>query len=262
MAKKLYVGVTSYARQVKGMYIGVGGVARKVKKAYIGVNGVARLFWSNGLPLSSLPEGALVKINENGSGVNFYLAKHDYESGLNGSGRTLFVRQNCYNTRTWGITTNFYPNSGVNTLLNGTYKSLLDANVQELIGKTKFYYTPANGNDALSSMECPVFLLSLTELNSKNHLGSGNVEGSALPIANTLWIANYNDADTKQWPRTPCTGTKISVFVFQSNGYAVTSNVHYNSSDVYGVRPCFTLPNTLLVDSTPNADGSYNLILE
>lgn len=262
MAKSIHIGVDGVSRKVKKLYVGVDGVARKVKKGYIGVNGVARLFYQLAIPLSELPHGALVKINENSVGVPFYLAKHDYESGLNGSGRTLFVRQNCYNTRTWGITTNFYPNSGVNTFLNGTYKSLLDANVQELIGKTKFYYIPANGNDTLSSMKCSVFLLSLAELNSKNYLGSYDLDGSALPIANTLWIANYNDAYTKQWTRTPCTGTTTSVFVFQSNGYAVTTNVLYNRSDVYGVRPCFTLPNTLLVDSTPNADGSYNLILE
>lgn len=41
---------------------------------------------NSGLPLSDLPEGSLVAINERGSPVLFYLAKHDYESGLNGAG--------------------------------------------------------------------------------------------------------------------------------------------------------------------------------
>ena len=35
------------------------------------------------------------------SGLPFYLAKHDYESGLNGAGRTLFVRKDCYDERKW-----------------------------------------------------------------------------------------------------------------------------------------------------------------
>lgn len=34
---------------------------------------------NSGLPLSDLPEGSLVAINESGSPVLFYLAKHDYE---------------------------------------------------------------------------------------------------------------------------------------------------------------------------------------
>ena len=43
---------------------------------------------NSGLPLSYLPEGSRVAINESGSPVLLDLAKHDYESGLNGAGRT------------------------------------------------------------------------------------------------------------------------------------------------------------------------------
>ena len=41
---------------------------------------------NSGLPLSDLPEGSRVAINE---------------SGLNGAGRTLFVRKDCYDERKW-----------------------------------------------------------------------------------------------------------------------------------------------------------------
>lgn len=51
---------------------------------------------ATGTPLSDIPEGTLVKINESGSPVEFYVAKHDYETGLNGAGRTLLVRRYCY----------------------------------------------------------------------------------------------------------------------------------------------------------------------
>ncbi len=34
--------------------------------------------------LSTFAEGSIVKINESGSPVEFYVAKHDYESALNG----------------------------------------------------------------------------------------------------------------------------------------------------------------------------------
>ena len=41
---------------------------------------------STGTMLSDFEEGALVKLNENGSPVEFYVTKHDYEPDLNGAG--------------------------------------------------------------------------------------------------------------------------------------------------------------------------------
>lgn len=41
--------------------------------------------------LGQVSEGTIVKINENGSPVDFYVAKQNYESGLNGAGRTLVI---------------------------------------------------------------------------------------------------------------------------------------------------------------------------
>lgn len=43
--------------------------------------------------LSNLPDGAIVKIVENGAAVDFILAQHNYLSDHNGAGRTLFVRR-------------------------------------------------------------------------------------------------------------------------------------------------------------------------
>lgn len=47
--------------------------------------------------LGSKPEGSIIKIPERGKGeVDFYVAKHNYESKLNGVGYTLVVRKDCY----------------------------------------------------------------------------------------------------------------------------------------------------------------------
>lgn len=46
--------------------------------------------------LSNLPDGAIVKIVENGAAVDFILAQHNYLSDHNGAGRTLFVRRYGY----------------------------------------------------------------------------------------------------------------------------------------------------------------------
>ena len=53
----------------------------------------------SGIPLSDYEEGALIKLNEGGSPVEFYVSKHDYESGLNGAERTLVVRKAVYDNR-------------------------------------------------------------------------------------------------------------------------------------------------------------------
>ena len=91
--------------------------------------------------------GSIVKLKENGVLVDFYVAKHDYENGLNGSGRTLVVRKDCYDTRQWHTSNvNAYATSAIDTWLNSTYKNLLDADIRGVIGTTKIKYTPGNGN--------------------------------------------------------------------------------------------------------------------
>lgn len=42
-----------------------------------------------GTSLGNLDGGSIIALNESSSPVDFYVAKQDYESGLNGAGRTL-----------------------------------------------------------------------------------------------------------------------------------------------------------------------------
>ena len=119
----------------------------------------------SGMPLSDYAEGDIIKLNEGGNPVEFYVAKHDYESGLNGSGRTLVVRKDCYDNRVWDSgNVNAYSGSDLDKWFNGTYKNLLDPAIQTAIGTTKFYYTPGNGNNTVGILERAVFALSATEL--------------------------------------------------------------------------------------------------
>lgn len=196
--------------------------------------------------LSDLEEGALVKLKESGSPVEFYVAKHDYESELNGSGRTLLVRKDCYDNRQWNsVNENAYASSDLDSWFNSTYKNMLDADIRSLIGTTKIRYTPGNGNWNVSTLERSVFLLSLTELGESHTYA--NTEGSALPIASTLKIAYQNGSPTYQWTRSPYTHYTLSAWGLNSNGYI--SNYYCSLS--YGSRPAFTLPSTTLA----NADG-------
>ena len=194
-------------------------------------------------PLSEFAEGTLIKIPENNQMVELYLAKHNYEPGLNGNGRTLVVRKDTYDDRVWDKgNVNAYANSDLDSWFNSTYKNMLDADIRSLIGTTKIRYTPGNGNNTVGTLERAVFALSATELGG---LASWfNKEGSALPIASSLRIAYRNGSPTYQWTRTPYTRNNSSVICLDSNGRSPYLRCTY----AYGSRPTFTLPSTTLIN--------------
>lgn len=204
--------------------------------------------------------GSIVKLKENGVLVDFYVAKHDYENGLNGSGRTLVVRKDCYDTRQWHTSNvNAYATSAIDTWLNSTYKNLLDADIRGVIGTTKIKYTPGNGNTTVGTLERAIFLLSVTELGRS--ASYANTEGTALSIASSLQIAYLNGSAVVQWTRSPDTNHAGDAYCLYTNGYVYG----HNCGDTYGSRPAFTLPSTLSVsddgsvsvNTAPTISGSY-----
>ena len=204
--------------------------------------------------------GSIVKLKENGVLVDFYVAKHDYENGLNGSGRTLVVRKDCYDTRQWHTSNvNAYATSAIDTWLNSTYKNLLDADIRGVIGTTKIKYTPGNGNTTVGTLERAIFLLSVTELGRS--ASYANTEGTALSIASSLQIAYLNGSAVVQWTRSP--GTNYAVYAYYLNTIGNVGNNYCYSA--YGSRPAFTLPSTLSVsddgsvsvNTAPTISGSY-----
>lgn len=196
---------------------------------------------SAGKKLGAIDVGTMIKLNESGSPVEFYIAKHDYESGLNGTGRTLIVRKDCYDSRIFSSSNNAYANSSLDSWHCNTYLKLLDADIQVAIGTTKFYYTTGNGNATVTTLQRAVFQLSLTEL-GKSEIGA-NKEGSALPIASTLQIVYHNGSKVTQWTRTPLKTGRNGVFGLSSGG--ITYKFSY--SEYYGSRPAFTLPSDFII---------------
>lgn len=205
--------------------------------------------------------GSIVKLKENGVLVDFYVAKHDYENGLNGSGRTLVVRKDCYDTRQWHTSNvNAYATSAIDTWLNSTYKNLLDADIRGVIGTTKIKYTPGNGNTTVGTLERAIFLLSVTELGRS--ASYANTEGTALSIASSLQIAYLNGSAVVQWTRSPNTNNTSNAYYLRTDGNV---NGGYGCNNTYGSRPAFTLPSTLSVsddgsvsvNTAPTISGSY-----
>ena len=181
-------------------------------------------------------------LKENGKLVSFYVAKHNYENSLNGMGRTLVVRKDCYDTRQWhSSNVNAYASSAIDSWLNGTYKNLLDADIRGIIGATKIKYTPGNGNNTVGTLERAIFLLSATELNRS--ASWFNVEGTALEIASSLQIAYMNGSAVVQWTRSPFTkDTGSAVYLSASGDVSLSA-----SSDPRGSRPAFTLPSNIKI---------------
>ena len=204
--------------------------------------------------------GSIVKLKENGVLVDFYVAKHDYENGLNGSGRTLVVRKDCYDTRQWHTSNvNAYATSAIDTWLNSTYKNLLDADIRGVIGTTKIKYTPGNGNTTVGTLERAIFLLSVTELGKT--ASYANTEGTALSIASSLQIAYLNGSAVVQWTRSPYLDRTYYAFCLGTGGVVGD----YRCYGTCGSRPAFTLPSTLSVsddgsvsvNTAPTISGSY-----
>lgn len=226
----------------------IGGTGYGISKGrtLVGGTGYDIAFGAAEKALSSITPGNIVKLNESGSPVEFYVATHNYEKALNGN-RTLLVRKNCTALAAWNSSANnAYANSTIITQLNGTYKNKLDSGIRSAIGTTYFYYTADGYTSGTSGLSRSVFLLSATELGGTD--ATLNTEGSRLPIYSMLQVAYRNGNAVPQWTRSPVVGSGSNVYRFWSTG--VLGNAAATSQ--FGIRPCFTLPGTTLVDADNN----------
>ena len=201
-----------------------------------------------GTPIGELAEGTLITIQENGAPVEFYVADHDYQSNLNGNGRTLMVRKDAYIQMDWNSSKMVdFASSNIFSYLNSSYASLLSANVRQMIGSTIFPYS-AGVTPVVSDMEGAIFLLSLTEFGLTSDVG--NVEGSAIPIGSRLRICMINGTAISQWTRSPEThGSEVNIPDIQIvNQLGSASLAAPKGNPHIGARPIFTLPSTALVD--------------
>lgn len=231
----LYCGIDGVKRKITGMYTGINGVKRKITEMWAAESGVKKLVYQYEKLLKDIPVGSTIKLIEDGKLVDFYVAKHNYESSLNGSGRTLVVRKDVYSQRQWNSSRrNNWKSSSVHSWLNGTYKNMLDTDLQSLIGSTTYYYTPGNGNWSVTTTSDPIFLLSATELNIDGQTWI-NTEGSRLQIA-----SNIKFDVPSQWSRSPSTSDTPFTIAVKSDPSKQSGS--YDCTESMGVRPVFTLP--------------------
>ena len=206
-----------------------------------------------------------VYLMEGSTKVKFYVLAHNYESGLNGNGRTLFCRESPatsgpwssvgeYGRRVdiaWGITRDGYTCS-IYDWLTTTYFYKFAADVKGWMGKTR--YSPGDSRFATS-------IFTLSESESVYSLYS-RPEGTLLSDEARKRLENiFTDFGTNIWTRTQSNNTSYhhdsSDNDYYYDGVALSGvsrndwgrfSTTYGHTQSWGYLPCFTLPETLYID--------------
>lgn len=211
-------------------------------------------------PLSQLAEGTLIKILENGSPVEFYLAKHNYEPDLNGQGRELLVRKDCYGNGPFydGYASADYSASTLDNTLNTSYKNRFSAFVQGLMGNTSFLYATENHMSPTATLSRSIFTPSATEYGIQSYIGQSGLTlvevGSALPNAASMRACDTAGGMFSQyWARSLYLSKYNSSLCAMLGDGSGDTGVGVTDCDRYcGMRPCFTIPSTTLIDPNLN----------
>ena len=213
-----------------------------------------------------------VYLMEGSTKVKFYVLAHNYESGLNGKGRTLFCRESPATSGVHNVSkrdTYLVNNSGEDTWYKNTYVNKFSEEVRNLIGMTNYaghyvhYYdhSSTGGGNGIElygdTYKSSFFPISAAEVGA-----SGCSDGSALSSAaisrigsirtrygSGIWTRSpymrITYTDGSHWPETHYYAN--SVYIASASGSSVTTaEGTYGSS--YGYLPCFTLPETLYID--------------
>lgn len=213
-----------------------------------------------------------VYLMEGSTKVKFYVLAHNYESGLNGKGRTMFCRESpaTSGTHTTSKKDDYRVNSNdEDTWYKNTYVNKFTNEVRNLIGSTKYagqyayHYNHASiGGSSGTALASETYESSFFSISAAEVGGSSFSDGSALSSAAISRISNIrNRYGSGIWTRSPdmsITYTDESHFptsYYYANGIYIasasgsslsTAKGTYGTS--YGYLPCFTLPETLYID--------------
>lgn len=205
---------------------------------------------SRGILLKDLAEGSVVKISENGTPVDFYVACHNYESAQNGAGRTLLVRKDVKENTEFDTKTGYrvYPESGFAVWMSD-YSELLDESVRNAVSTTKIQVATALTEWTGFTVEYgsyATFPLSVTELGYSSL--NSPVEGSVLPTASILLAVKMDGAAATQWTRSLWNGSGSIASTYYVDKAGEIGVKWGGQGEEHGARPCFTLPENALFD--------------
>lgn len=201
--------------------------------------------------------GSIVKIKVNGAAKDFIIVHQGlpssaYDASCNG---VWVVMKDIYTTMKWDGSNNDYLNSDMTAYLNGTFISLIDADIRNAIKQVKIPYTNYSNNNVMSGsngLSCKVFLLSGTEVGFSG-VSYMNTEGAKLSYFDSASkrVAYNGSSAAIWWLRSPLTGNGDYVWSVDTDG----SYYYYWYNNSYGVCPAFILPSTLVVSD----DGTVSV---
>ena len=234
--------------------------------------------------LSTKAPGSVITLNENGAAAEFVVACHNYESGLNGAGRTLLVRKTALaDKHRWGSvdsTTDlcWRDRSDLKSWLEETYAARLDEEIRRNIGKTKYYYNDPSRVET-PQIEGSVFLLSAYELTGEKDYADNSTKlddavlralesGGGSPWwTRSVWpVSQKEDGDDMQnyWYTRVCLYGEVThwngavdktvTWEIYESGFP---DVEYDYTAT--IRPCFTMPGTMRVDDSTGGTGGGSL---
>lgn len=220
-----------------------------------------------------------VYLMEGSTKVKFYALSHNYESRLNGKGRTLFCRESPAGsgTHTTSAKEDYRVDSNnEDAWYKNTYVNKFSGEVRKLIGMTKYIgqyvhmtYTQTGNPTGNAKIDSETYESSFFPLSTAEVGGSNFSDGSALSSAAISRLANiltrYGNGIWTRSPSMTNTGTSTSgyrmyyyangQYIYSTSGSSLsTAEGTYGSS--YGYLPCFTLSEDLYIDKNGFASAN------
>lgn len=210
---------------------------------------------STGTSAGDIDVGATVKINENGSPVDYIVVQQGlpgsmYDASCEG---TWCLRKDIAENRVWDDgNVNKLESSDIHSYLNNTWINRYDTDIRNAIKQVKIPYRQNGGSggtdrNGANGLSCKIFLLSGKEVgwDSSDNQYFPN-DGAKLDYfldgttssANNKRIANLNGSATLWWLRAPYTNNTRGVWGVNFNG----SCSNWLTSNSCGVRPTLILP--------------------
>lgn len=221
-----------------------------------------------------------VYLMEGGTKVKFYALCHNYESGLNGKGRTLFCRESpatngirCQIGRSyslgWGTITYIGTRvtNAIYKYLTDTYPSSFTSTVKKWIATTQYKaYSPRNYHASpsyfdLDTFNTAFFTISEAEAVTRAVHSDGSLlskeartrlEKIFTAYGKGIWTRTHSDTnsgheDDDDGSRDYYYANGLYLSGISDSDWGVFST-GYAYNDSYGYLPCFTLPETLYID--------------
>lgn len=212
-----------------------------------------------------------VYLMEGSTKVKFYALSHNYESRLNGKGRTLFCRESPAGsgTHTTSAKEDYRIDSNnEDAWYKNTYVNKFSGEVRKLIGMTKYIgqyvhmtYTQSGNPTGNAEIDSETYESSFFPLSTAEVALMAFADGSALSSAAISRIASIQTRyGSGIWTRSPSrvlTGTNSTGFpkYYYANSQYISgasgsslSTAEGTPGSSYGYLPCFTLPETLYID--------------